>query len=436
MRKYVINFSSKFVVSVISQAILFFTIPYAARKLGAEKFGEFNLVATLTEFVGYIVIFGFPKYADREISRVNDVKFLVNPLLTLRLVLSFFALFIMFGIGYWVNKSSDFIWLALIVGFTIIINTFDMRWVFIGRDEMWRISYLGLIGQIIFAVLIVLFVDSPTKVIIYSICQLISLAVPIILSFLMYQKYFGKVNLTFSYNKWKELRKESIPLGFSSITGEINAYFVGLLIGLYLTTTDLGYYSAGFKLMMIFNAVFKLMKTIVIPTISRLYVQDRNKLLKFMQMYFLVCLLEGIGSALFLFFFSDWIILTLFGLEYQSAISLLKIWAVVLLPLTPIAMFFAVSLIPCNASKEYLITSIVGSIVTLISIPIFLHLGGVKGAPFSHCVMELSVTLMGAYYFVKKLNINKSELGSLLNIKEAIVSFYLVLKFRSGYKFV
>lgn len=425
--KYLLNFYSKLGVSIISQAILFFLIAFVARKLGAEKFGEFNLVDAISKFVMMLAFFGFPIYADREIPRVQDVSSIVNPILTLKLILGVISLAAMVGIGFSLNKSDDFLWISFIAGIVILIGIIDMSWVFIGKDEMWRVSIRSLIAQIVFAVLVVLFVHSPKNLIVYSICYFISVAVPAMWTFFMYQKHFGNfLTLTLHYNKWKELIKESIPLGLSSITGQINAYAASLITGIYFSTKDLGYYSAGFKLMMLFNAFYKLVKAVVTPTISRLYIQDRIKLLRFMQMYFLLCIVEGLGGAIILYTFSDLIILKLFSSEYLNAIPLLKIWAIGLLPLTPVAMFFAVSLIQLNASKEYFVTSLAGTIITLISMPILIRVAGIKGIAFSHCFMELCMILFGMYFFIRRLNIERGELKRFFNFKESLCYLYFV----------
>jgi O-antigen/teichoic acid export membrane protein len=49
------------------------------------------------------------------------------------------------------------------------------------------------------------------------------------------------------------------------------------------------------------------------PTIARLYIASREKLLQFLQMYLAISMVIGCGSALALYLLSDWIVLKLFG---------------------------------------------------------------------------------------------------------------------------
>ena len=171
--------------------------------------------------------------------------------------------------------------------------------------------------------------------------------------------------------------------------------------------------------MMVFNMLFNLISTVMSPTISRLYVSDRKRLIGFLQMYLLVCLSIGILSSVFLFVSSNWVVKVLFGKQYVDTIYLLKVWALGLLPLTPLSIFSISSLIACDGSKQSALSIAVGTIVSLVSVLILVRTYGVVGAPFSHVLMELSVTIVGGYFLLRKLNPTKEEFIMLFNLKSA-----------------
>lgn len=392
-----------------------------ARVLGAEGYGEFNLAVSFSGYFGIIATFGFLAYISREITRHENIAPYVNIAFTLRVFFSLISFILFVIIIYHYKNTNKIFLLSMIMGVVMILSSLDMRFVFVSKNQHWKASIWGLTGQIVYAGLLFIFITKPDQLVFYAMIQSSIVLVPSIISFYIYVKEIGKISFTFNYLNWRELKKESFSIGLSNITGQINAYFAGMIIGLTLSTAELGYYSVGFKLMLLFNIIFNLIATVITPTISQLVVQNRDKLLKVLKIYFFACLLVGILSALFLFSVADIVVDKLFGTEYENSKILIKIWALGLLPLTPLAIFFASSLVPCNASKERLITGAVGSVISLISIPVLIHLGGISAVPFSHILSELSITCLGAYYLIRKLKLSRMELFNIFNIKSSYI---------------
>jgi len=404
-RKYIINFSSQFFANSFAQLITLFALPYAARVLGANKFGEYNLVASFAAYAGIISIFGFPIYASREVARTDNIKNLVNLTVTLKLLLSFLSFGIMILVGLFINASKDFFWLTVISGFLIIFSSFDLRWIFIAKDKLWKVSYTALLGTVIFAISLFFLVKSPDQIIIYSILITLPILVPTVHSLLLYIKEFDKLSFNLVYDNWNILIKESLPLGLSLVVAVLNTYFSAILIGLFLSINDLGYYFVGFKLILVSNTFFNLIATVIFPTISRLYSSNKKKLIRFMQISFYIFLISGVVSSILLIIFSNWIVDSLFGLEYEKAKILIRIWALGFVPLIPISIFFASSLVPCNGSKEYLKVSLISTVSTIIGVPIFVYFFNLKGVPIANSISQLVLTIAGAYFLTKKLQI-------------------------------
>ena len=242
-KKYVMNFSSQLGANALSLLLSLFTTPYAARVLGPSKFGEYNLATSFAVYATLLSAFGFSVYASREVPRIEKVHSLVNVSTSLKATLSILSVIVMVGIGVSLRVSADFISVMAIVAVGVIVSAFDLRWVFIAKERLAKVSYLGLLGQCVFAILLVMMVHTSKELVTYSILLLIPLFVPAILSLIMYEASYGKLKMSFRYEKWHEMRHESLPLGLTSLTATINVYFAGLIIGLSLNTEALGYYS-------------------------------------------------------------------------------------------------------------------------------------------------------------------------------------------------
>ena len=136
-------------MSVLSQGILLFALPYATRKLGAEKFENTNLATSFSAYASLLGSFGIILYSSRELPRTDRVSEIVDPTVTVRLGLSALAFIIMIVLGLFVNAGKDFFLVNLILGFAILLTSLDVRWVFIAKENMWKISYMSLIGYLL-----------------------------------------------------------------------------------------------------------------------------------------------------------------------------------------------------------------------------------------------------------------------------------------------
>ena len=400
------------------------TTPYAAKTLGATNYGEYNLAFSFAVYVTVFSSFGFSNYAFRELPRLDKINTLVNVIITMKLILGILSFIIMLFIGFFIRGSFEFFILCFICGITILVSIFDLRWVFIAKERLAEVSYMALIGQVIFAILLFLFINSPGKIILYAVIMILPNLGSALFSYPMYIKNYGKVLLSLRYENWKYLIKESIPLGLTQLTATLNVYFASLIIGLVLNTHQLGIYSAGFRLMMVFNTLLNLISTVMVPSISRYFIKDRYKLINFLRNYFFICIGLGLASGIFLFLFAGLIVNLLFGKEYLDTIILLKLWGLGLLPLTSLSIFSVSTLIACNGSKHSTMTIGIGTIISLVSISISVNLLGIIGGPISHIIMEISVSIIAGIFLINRIKLTRNEILLILNLPEFLKDIY------------
>ena len=73
----------------------------------------------------------------------------------------------MIVLGLFVKAGKDFFLVNFILGFAILLTSVDVRWVFIAKENMWKISYMSLLGYIGFLAVLLIFVDSPRMLVSY-----------------------------------------------------------------------------------------------------------------------------------------------------------------------------------------------------------------------------------------------------------------------------
>lgn len=165
-RKVVMNnFASLSLLQAITYILPVIIISYLFRVIGPEKFG---LIAFAQAFVQYFMIltdYRFNVSATKEISlcRNEHIKVcrIFSSVMTIKIALTFLSLLTLGIIVYLIPRfRNDWMVYALSFG-AVAGNTLFPVWFFQGTEKMKHIADLNIIGGIIFALFIFLFVKGP-----------------------------------------------------------------------------------------------------------------------------------------------------------------------------------------------------------------------------------------------------------------------------------
>jgi O-antigen/teichoic acid export membrane protein len=415
---------------VASQLIALAVVPFSAQILGSSKFGEFNLANSLFVYASMFASFGFGLYLAREIPRRDSISAIVNFSITAKILISVVFAGILIVVAEKIGASDQFVVLGIVFAAVLLMSSVDLRWVFIGKDLMWRISILNLVGQIASAVLIFSILRNSSQVILFAMCQNLSLLFPALVSVWLYWKTYGPIQFTLHYDNWPELRKESLHFGLISILATVNVQIGTIWLAILLSTSEVGVYSAGFKLMMFFNMVFNLSSTVVMPSISRLFVVQKEKLMSLLNAYFTLSLIFGIGSALLMYFVAVPVVRILFGETYARAAGLMQIWAIGMLPFTPLSIFSTSALMATNGAKQTFKVILTGSIVLLSVLPFSIRYYGISGVAIGQSMMEIIVASTSFVYLARTLQLNRAQIFGMINVKNAVGNGIDILRSR------
>jgi PST family polysaccharide transporter len=159
------NVASLSTLQIITYILPVIILPYLFRVIGPEKFG---LIAFAQAFVQYFMIltdYGFNISATKEISLCRDDPAKIcrafSSVMTVKIGLTILSLLALSIIVYFIPKfRNDWLVYALSFG-SVVGNTIFPVWFFQGTEKMKHIANLNIIGGIILALLIFLFVRGP-----------------------------------------------------------------------------------------------------------------------------------------------------------------------------------------------------------------------------------------------------------------------------------
>ncbi|MDD5044899.1 MAG: flippase [Candidatus Omnitrophica bacterium] len=263
-------------------------LPYLFRALGAGKFG---LIAFAQAFVQYFMIltdYGFSLTATREISLCKDEKEQVcqifSSVLTVKAIMTGISFLILLLVLDFVPRFGKD-WLVYILSFGAVIgNTLFPVWFFQGKEKMFYITAVNMIGGVAGVICLFLFVNGPAD---YLYVPLFNSLVAILTGIYSLFIAFRRFELKFVFQTYEDIQQK-LKAGrslFISIVA-INAYTATRVFAIGLLTNNVitGYYSIAERVAN-FIQTFPLtsLSQALYPRINKIYSRSKKRAARLMH---------------------------------------------------------------------------------------------------------------------------------------------------------
>ncbi|OGV01020.1 MAG: hypothetical protein A2455_04235, partial [Ignavibacteria bacterium RIFOXYC2_FULL_35_16] len=306
----------------------FFTLVYLGRVLDKNGFG---IIGFATAFVSYFILvvnFGFSTYGTMEIAKdPSKISKFVNNIFSIRILLAIFLSLILILYLFFSEHSTVTKYVILITGLNLFTNAFALNWIFQAVEKMQYIAIRQVLSGLLGLIGVVIFVHSENDLLIAASILTLSTLLGNIWFIPIYQKMFSKIKFEFSFPFWKELFRESFPLAFASIMIGIYYNLDMVMLGYMKPESDVGIYNAAYKVFLLGIIPFQLIFSAFFPQLSRVGLRANEEFKITIKNYAKFVLGSGIVSGIFLFSFSERIILLVFGGSYLAAALPLSILA-------------------------------------------------------------------------------------------------------------
>lgn len=380
-------------------------IPYIVRVLGVEIFGKVTYAQNIISYFTLTVNFGFDYSATREIainkadtSAREQIFWSVLKQKTILLLLSFLGLLILY---FSFSRVNDDFTLYLFVFLMNVGVVLFPTWFFQGMEEMGKMAICNVLIKGGGLMLTLFLVKSSADYLAYPLLTSLAYIVfgtgTIIYVIKHYDIQYTKSDKTVN----KNLFSKSLPIFLNNLF--VSGYTIANLtmLGFYVSDKNLGYYSGAFKIIM---AILMLTSTPInmsmYPTISRKFAESKQIGISYFKKSIFNLTLISILISLITFIASPVLVRLLLGKEFESSLSLLRIFSI--LPfLVIMASLFTVQGLYGAGLQKYApwIGAILGLlciIFNLIFIPVF----GIYGAAWGWVISEfLEIILAGSLFY-------------------------------------
>ncbi|MFH6662184.1 oligosaccharide flippase family protein [Streptococcus suis] len=413
MNKVIKNVAYQLVYQISRIIIPIITIPIVSRVLGAVNLGIYNYYYSI---VSYFILFaglGITLYGSREIAIVKSdnekLSQVFIELFIMKALVTSIVLFIFIGSVYHFNTPKY----LLLFSIAILSVLFDVSWYFMGVEDFQKFSLINITSQVLVFILIIFFIRDKNDLTLYIIFQSIGLLLPNLISILLLPK-----GLFTSSVKIRNIFKHFInSLGyfFPQIAITLYTTLNKTIIGLFLDTTSVAYYSNAIVVNSVIITVITTVDTVLLPRMSSLFSQNRkDDMFKWLKNSLNIQLFFSIGAMFGVLSIYNRFVPFFFGEEFIFIIKLIPLLSS-LIVIVPVGMSISRQfLLPQGNTKDYFVSIVSGAIIN-IGLNIFLLPQlGVVGVVLSNIFAELFVTIV-------RLKPLINEYGLPFNFRDVVV---------------
>ena len=159
------NILKLFAGDLVAKALNFLVFVYLARVLGVTNYGLIEFALSALAYFLLLGSFGVEMWATREAAWGKQIPELVGKTIPLRIVFSVISFIILLIIYPLFPDFTGLRPVLLILGITLFISAINLKWVFLGKEHMWTVALGMILGQAVFAALVLWRVNDAEDVV-------------------------------------------------------------------------------------------------------------------------------------------------------------------------------------------------------------------------------------------------------------------------------
>ena len=254
--------------------------------------------------------------------------------------------------------------ITLLYAFSLIPLAVSLDWLFQGKEDFRSVMRSRLFNAIVFALLVFLLVRSDVDARLAAVAFFGGNSAAAILLAGLYHRKYGVTNLRWNPSAWGDILRINIPVGAAMFLSQSVTNLPPIVIGILLTSADVGMYSAAMKLVFVLLIIDRTFNALYLPVATRYAVGRKGEYpLLFsasLNAFLIIMVPLIIGSEII----ARPAIVLVFGSAYEQAVTVFQILAGYAL-ITMVNTLFVCTLVAFGKTRSY--AAIVGSGAAILS---------------------------------------------------------------------
>jgi O-antigen/teichoic acid export membrane protein len=409
-KKAVTNMGALVGVQILNYVLPIVTIPIIVRIIGPEKFGIINYVSSI---IGYFILFigfSFELSAARVIAMNPDDKSNLNHIFNkvfFAKICLFIVSVIIFGTLLSAVQTLQKDYTVAVYTFIVCFATvFDCNYLYTAKQDLKQTAFFNLITKILLNVSLICVIRRQDDYIYQPLIISVSQIIVGCASFLWaIRKYKLRILFPGFYSVWQIIWIDK-TLFFHSFAHTVYTTFNIIMLGLYTSATEVGYYTASWKLIILIQALLiSPLGIVLFPIIGQAFGQSKQAGLIIIQKMLPVIFFSTLIIAFGILAFGGIFINFFYGAKFHQSIFIFRLLAFLPMTLALNMLFGIQTMVNLKMDKKFFSITLSASFINILLNLALIHSIGSAGAALSWFLTEAFCTLT-MYLVIRNNNID------------------------------
>ena len=324
MKRLSKNFYSIIAGDLGRRLLGFAAVTYLARKLGVADFGAMNVGFTVLTYAVMASTGGLSTFGTRSVARREEPG-IVNRILSLRLVNAVAAYAVVVLAAVLFVRDPLMARLIIVFCLSLFASAFLLDWYFQGKEEMGVIAVGRLASAATYLALILVLAHSPADLLWVAAAAVAGDLIATAILLILYSRRRDIVPYRFDLSGWKLLMSQAVHIGGGSMIAHASVSLPPIVLGILMTNTDVGVYSAASKIVFFLLVVDRVAGMLLLPASSRLHASSPDTLTSTLETtvryIVLIALPLSVGGTML----AGTILPFVFGSQYAASVDVFRI---------------------------------------------------------------------------------------------------------------
>jgi O-antigen/teichoic acid export membrane protein len=338
----------------------------SARYLGSGAFGILSIATSIAAILSVFMEFGLSSLMIREVSRDHRlIPVYIENFFSLKGILGISSLILCWILCLVLGYSADIVITTIIIALSMFVYSITSigTSVFWGTEKMEYPSIAAIISKIFSLAVGVLFIFMHRGLYWIALVLLLErLCEVVVIYYYVSKQYRIDYQPKFDRRFQSITIRETLPFALASLFGMLYYKIDIIILSKFTNETQVGWYSAGFRLQDSFVLFFGSFVTTIFPVLSRQF--GTGQLSRSLKRSFEFILMSVIPLSLFLFFLSEKIVLAFYGSRFADSAAVVRLLALAL-PFTFLNYFLGAALGAINKQKILFYITVIAVIINL-----------------------------------------------------------------------
>jgi len=405
-QKYFANTSWLIGERVLRMVISLFVGIYVARYLGPERFGLLSYTLSFVLLFGSLASFGLDDILVRELLQSPEKRnYLIGTVFWLKVCGTVLMGITIFTVLQFLLVDQHLYWMIALISFGFLFQATNVvDFYFQSQVQSKFVVRAQVIQLFVTSIFKIYLIWNQAELIWFAFALMLDQAVVAVLFLVLYRwKISWFPFFSFCWTQAKKLMKDAWPLIFAGMVVSVYMKIDQVMLKEILDAKAVGMYAAAVKLCEAWYFLPTAVIASLFPAVIEARIKSETLFDERVQNLYDLMVWTSVAVAVPTTLLADWVILILFGTDFQEAADVLRIyiWASVFVTL---GIASSKWLVAENLQRYLFFRTALGALINvgcnLWLIPIY----GIKGAAFSTLIAQGVVGFLSLSFFKKTRN--------------------------------